>query len=115
MHNAAITITASVIGTGGVITKQAAQYAGGLAAPAEEIWGLGLGPFMTLICIALCTVVIYLWRTSRSDSKDHHAQRDKDQAKLINLVAQQSEVCTKGNDVMASLTTEVRRLADKIT
>lgn len=113
MHNAALTIGASVVSTGGIVTKQAAEFAGGLSAPAEEIWGLGLGPFMTLICLALCTVVIYLWRTARTDSKEHHAQRDKDQAQLMELVVKQSEVGTKSNDLLAGLTIEIRRLADK--
>ena len=119
MQTVGIVIGVAVMGTGGVVAQVASDAAGRLSA-AEEIWGLGLGPFMALVCIVLCGVVIYLWRTyttltetNRSDSKQHHAQRDADQEKLMDLVVEATSTSVQTRSAISALTVEVKRLADK--
>ena len=119
MPSVELVIGAASIGTAAVVAQVASDTAGRLSA-AEEVWGLGLGPFMALVCIVLCGVVIYLWRTyttltetNRSDSKQHHAQRDADQEKLMALVIEATSTSVQTRSAISALTVEVKRLADR--
>jgi hypothetical protein len=112
MPSVELVIGAASIGTAAVVAQVASDTTGRLSA-AEEIWGLGLGPFMALVCIVLCGVVIYLWRTYRSDSKQHHAQRDADQEKLMDLVVEATSTSVQTRSAISALTVEVKRLADR--
>jgi hypothetical protein len=113
MHNVALTIGAAAVGTAGAIAQQASEFAGGLTAPAEQIWGLGLGPFLTLICIALCVVVVYLWRTYRTDTSSLVDKLVVLETKSQAIAIDHIEAQTKGMAAIDSLTVEVKRLADK--
>tara|TARA_R110000824_G_scaffold55299_1_gene152517 strand:+ start:79 stop:411 length:333 start_codon:yes stop_codon:yes gene_type:complete len=109
MPSVEIVIGAASIGTAAVVSHQVSDF----AASADEIWSMGLGPFMTLICVSLCAVVIYLWRTYRSDSREHHNQRDADQSKLMDLVIEATSTSVQTRSAISALTVEVKRLADR--
>jgi hypothetical protein len=113
MQSVQVVIGAASVGTAAAISHQVSDYTGSLSASADEIWGMGLGPFMTLVCGMLCGVVIYLWKTYRSDSREHHNQRDADQLKLMDLVVEATSTSVQTRSAISALTVEVRRLADK--
>jgi hypothetical protein len=71
-------------------------------------FNIGLGPMLLLICGMLCAVVVYLFKLTRADSREHHVQRDAMTAQLMAMIQQATASQVANTETLHELSREIR-------
>ena len=99
----------SVAGLTAVSSAYVAQITMPLKLPQspEEIYSMGTGPILVVICFALCYVVLKQFKIQRADAAIHHAKRDEVQERLILMIETSTTAHVEMSNAMKTLTSQI--------